>query len=116
VSAVLGAVRAKTGSGFTVGVRLSPEDFGNAKGVDLDESVHTARWLANDSVDFVHLSLWRALPNTAKRPEEHAVPLFRKALPADVNVLVAGTIWTPEEAEGRSRAARKPSRSRERRS
>jgi 2,4-dienoyl-CoA reductase-like NADH-dependent reductase (Old Yellow Enzyme family) len=93
------AVRARTGSAFTVGVRLSPEDFGNAKGLDLDESVQTARWLAEDGVDFVHLSLWRALPNTVKRPDQHAVPLFRDALPADVKLLVAGTIWTPEEAE-----------------
>jgi len=50
-----------TGPAFTVGVRLSPEDFGNAKGLDLDESVQVARWLAEDGVDFVHLSLWRAL-------------------------------------------------------
>ena len=92
-------MREKTGRAFTVGVRLSPEDFGNAKGLDLDESVQTARWLAEDGVDFVHLSLWRALPNTNKRPDQHAVPLFRAALPPDVKVLVAGTIWTRDEAE-----------------
>jgi 2,4-dienoyl-CoA reductase-like NADH-dependent reductase (Old Yellow Enzyme family) len=92
-------VRARTGGGFTVGVRLSPEDFGNAKGLDLDESVQTARWLAEDGVDFVHVSLWRALVDTKKRPGEHALPLFRAALPEDVALLVAGTVWTREEAE-----------------
>ena len=94
------AVRERTGRAFTVGVRLSPEDFGNAKGLDLDESVQTARWLAEDGVDFVHLSLWKALLNTQKRPDEHALPLFRAALPPDVKLLVAGTVWTCEEAEG----------------
>ncbi len=64
----LRAVRAQVGPSFTVGVRLSPENFGNAKGLDLDESVQTARWLAEDGADFVHLSLWRALEPTAKRP------------------------------------------------
>ncbi len=94
------AVRARVGPSFTVGVRLSPEDFGNARGLDLDESVQTARWLAEDGVDFIHLSLWQSLLNTAKHPDVHAIPLFRRALPSDVRVLAAGAVWTREEAEG----------------
>jgi 2,4-dienoyl-CoA reductase-like NADH-dependent reductase (Old Yellow Enzyme family) len=93
------AVRARVGSSFTVGVRLSPEDFGNARGLDLDESIQTAQWLAEDGADFVHLSLWQSLQTTAKRPDAHAIPLFRAALPADVTVLAAGAIWTRAEAE-----------------
>lgn len=92
-------VRARTGAAFTAGVRLSPEDFGNAQGLDLDESIQTARWLAEDGLDFVHVSLWRALRNTKKRPDQHALPLFRAALPPDVKLLVAGTVWTREDAE-----------------
>ena len=92
------AVRARVGA-FTVGVRLSPEDFGNARGLDLDESVQTARWLADDGADFIHLSLWHSLANTAKRPDAHAIPLFRAALPSDVRILAAGSVWTRGEAE-----------------
>ena len=55
-------------AGFLVGVRLSPEDFGNARGLDLDESLTVARWLADDGVDFLHVSLWDAQRNTKKRP------------------------------------------------
>jgi len=95
----LRAVRARVGPSFTVGVRLSPENFGNAKGLDLDESVQTARWLADDGADFIHLSLWRALEPTAKRPAEHPLPTFRAALPADVAILAAGAVWTRTEAE-----------------
>src|SRR6185436_11245032 len=95
----LRAVRARVGASFTVGVRLSPENFGNAKGLDLDESVQTARWLAQDGADFVHLSLWRALEPSAKRPSEHALPIFRAALPPDVAILAAGALWTRAEAE-----------------
>jgi 2,4-dienoyl-CoA reductase-like NADH-dependent reductase (Old Yellow Enzyme family) len=91
-------VRAATTQTFTVGVRLSPEDFGNAQGLDLDESLQTARWLAEDGVDFVHLSLWDAQENTKKRPHQHALSLFREALPSDVSLLVAGKIWTSAEA------------------
>jgi len=96
---VMRAVRAATGPGFTVGVRLSPEDFGNAKGMDLDESVQTARWLCDDGADFIHVSLWRALVKSKKYPEEHALPRFRAALPPEVPVLAAGSIWTRAEAE-----------------
>ena len=46
------------------------------------------------------MSLWRALPNTQKRPNQHALPLFRAALPLDVKLIVAGSIWTRAEAEG----------------
>jgi 2,4-dienoyl-CoA reductase-like NADH-dependent reductase (Old Yellow Enzyme family) len=93
------AVRARVGTSFTVGVRLSPEDFGNARGLDLDESLQTARWLAEDSADFIHLSLWHALANTAKRPDAHAIPMFRAVLPEDVRILAAGAVWTGAEAE-----------------
>lgn len=92
------AVRAATNPSFTVGVRLSPEDFGQAKGLDLDESIQVAKWLAEDGMDFIHLSLWRSALNTRKYPDNHAVPLFRSALPADVTILVAGAVYTPNEA------------------
>lgn len=95
----LKAVRARVGPQFTVGVRLSPEDYGNARGLDLDESVQTARWLADEGADYIHLSLWRALENTAKYPEVHAIPLFREALPPDVRLFAAGAVWTRSEAE-----------------
>jgi len=93
------SVRVRVGPSFTVGVRLSPEDFGNARGLDLDESVQTARWLAEDGADYIHLSLWQSLVNTAKHPDVHAIPLFRRVLPPDVRILAAGAVWTREEAE-----------------
>lgn len=80
-------------------VRLSPEDFGQAKGLDLDESLQVARWLADDGVGVLHLSLWRAALPTAKRPDAHALPLFRDAVGARVKLVSAGAIWTREEAE-----------------
>ena len=93
------AVRAAVPAGFVVGVRLSPEDFGQARGLDLDESVEVARGLCDDGADFIHLSLWKALDNTRTRPDVHAIPLFRAALPAAVRIFAAGSIWTRAEAE-----------------
>lgn len=93
------AVSAAVPRRFLVGVRLSPEDFGNAKGLDLDESIEVARWLCDDGADFIHLSLWDASRNTAKRPAEHALPLFRAAIPKEIPIVAAGKVWTPAEGE-----------------
>lgn len=84
---------------LVLAVRLSPEDFGQAKGLDLDETLEVARMLADDGMDILHLSLWRSALNTQKRPDAHAVPLFRAAVPSHVRIVVAGAIWTREEAE-----------------
>ena len=93
-------VRRRVPAPFVVGVRLSPEDFGQTRGVDLDENVQIARWLEQAGVDFLHLSLWDVARHTAKVPAEHAVSYFRKQLPADLVLFAAGKIWTREDAEG----------------
>ncbi len=93
------AVRKAVPAGFVVGVRLSPEDMGNVKGLDLDESLQVATWLCDDGADFIHVSLWDATRNTRKRPNEHPVPLFRAALPSDVPLVAAGAVWTRADAE-----------------
>ena len=93
------AVRAAVPASFIVGVRISPENFGQARGLDLDENLQLARWLADDGVDFLHLSLWTATRNTTKRPDVHPIPLFREVLPPEVPIVVAGHIWTRADAE-----------------
>jgi len=93
------AVRGAVPAPFAVGVRISPENFGYAKGLDLDENLQLARWLSDDGVDFVHVSLWNAQGNTQKRPGEHPLPLFREACGAQVRVFAAGSIWSRAEAE-----------------
>ena len=80
-------------------VRLSPEDFGQTKGIDLDEAIQTARWLVEDGMEVLHLSLWRASKNTTKRPDEHATKLFRDAVGDRVRIVTAGRILTRADAE-----------------
>lgn len=98
VREIVRGVRARCGSDFLVGVRLSPEDFGFAVGMDLDESVTIAQWCAEDGADFVHLSLWDHSKPCQKRPDEDLIALFRRSLPSDIRILTAGKIWTPAEA------------------
>ena len=99
VRAVTHAVRAAVPDGFIVGVRISPEDRGNAIGLDLDESIRVAQWLCEDGADFIHLSLFDARENTKKRPDSHAIALFRAAVPHDVVIVAAGGVWTRADAD-----------------
>ena len=95
----LRAVRGAVPASFLVGVRISPEDFGQARGLDLDESLQLASWLCDDGADFLHVSLWQTARNTKKRPAEHPIPLFRAAAPKEVPIVVAGYLWTRADAE-----------------
>ncbi len=96
---VVRAVRAAVPAPFIVGVRLSPENFGNATGMDLDESLAVAAWLCQDGADFIHASLWDVKLNSQKRPHQHVLQAFRSALPAEIPLLTAGKIWTLADAQ-----------------
>ena len=98
VREVTRAVRARVGARFAVGVRLSLEDYGSARGLDLDESLAVATWLAGDGADYIHASLWDSAAMTSKRPTEHPIPLLRAVLPREVAVVAAGSIWTAADA------------------
>lgn len=95
----LRAVRQRVPDSFVVGVRLSPENWSQLKGLDLDESVQVAQWLSEAGADFIHISLWDASKNTTKRPDVHPARVFRDALPPEMPIITAGNIWTAEEAE-----------------
>jgi len=96
---VVRAVRSRVPANFIVGVRISPEDGGNARGIDLDESLQLARWLTDDGIDFLHLSLWDSFKMTTKRPTEHALDLFRRVVPTDLPLFAAGQIWDRNGAQ-----------------
>jgi 2,4-dienoyl-CoA reductase-like NADH-dependent reductase (Old Yellow Enzyme family) len=96
---VVRGIRAKTSKSFVLGVRLSPEDMGFARGLDLDETITTAQMLAEDGIDWLHLSLWNYKRNTRKYPDKHALPMFVEKLPSDVCIVAAGGIATREDAD-----------------
>jgi 2,4-dienoyl-CoA reductase-like NADH-dependent reductase (Old Yellow Enzyme family) len=96
---ILRATRRRVSPGFLVGVRLSPEDFGFAAGIDLDETIQVAQMLVEGGIDYVHLSLWDASKNTKKYPDRHALQMFRAVLPPSLPLLAAGNIWTADDAQ-----------------
>ncbi|MET0659538.1 MAG: NADH:flavin oxidoreductase [Steroidobacteraceae bacterium] len=91
-------IRAEIPQPFIVGIRLSPEEMPTAPGLDLDDTIQVAQWLAEDGADFIDLSLWNYHRKTLKRPDEHPLPLFRAALPGDVAIFAAGAMWSRADA------------------
>ncbi len=94
------AVRAAVSPGFAVGIRLSPVDTWEKRGLVLADSLVVAGWLVEDGVDFVHLSLRDAAgPPPFEDSKTPVARAFRTVLPADVPIFAAGGVWTREEAE-----------------
>ena len=95
---VYAATRRATPDGFVIGIRISPEIA--EQGIDLDDSVTVAGWLAEDGVDFVHVSNWDSFKAPLKHPDSKK-PLttwFREAVGGDTPLIATGGVWTPEQA------------------
>ena len=99
VRRIVAAVRGATPPGFLVGVRISPEV--PDQGVDLDDSVTVAGWLASDGVDFVHVSNWDSFKAPTKYPgsEKPLTTWFREAMGPRTPMIATGAVWTPAEAD-----------------
>lgn len=95
---ILRRARHEIAAPFLIGVRLSPEDRGNARGLDPDETATVARWLADEGADFIHLSLWDTSKPLRKRPDEHPLALFRRRLGQALPLIAAGAIWDHGDA------------------
>lgn len=94
---VVQTVRAAVDPGFVVGVRLSPEDA--RRGLPLSETTTIAGWLVQDGIDYLHLSLRDAQAPSEADPAVHPIDAVRSVLPDQVALMVAGKIWTPDEAQ-----------------
>lgn len=96
VREVVRTIRGAVPPEFVIGVRLSAED--SRHGIDLHETAKIAGILADDGMDYLHVSLPDALAPSKSDPTRHPLDIIKPALPADVPVLAAGGIWTPDQA------------------
>ncbi|MBK9256801.1 MAG: NADH:flavin oxidoreductase [Saprospiraceae bacterium] len=101
IRSILQEIRSELPSGFIIGVRISPEDKYTFQGIDFDESLELAMQLEADGADYIHLSPWDALKKPEKYPESDKLLImyFREKLSKDTAIVVAGEIWTREDAE-----------------
>lgn len=88
------AVRARVPADFIVGFRLSFEGMG----LDLDETIQVLRWLAEDGVDYGHVSHLALAAPSVKYPNELALRRIRAGV--SLPLMAAGGVFSAADAEG----------------
>ena len=96
---VVKACRANVSKNFIIGFRISFEGAGLETGLDLDENIKIANWLAEDGVDYIHSSQMNFAAKTAKYPETTTVEYLRKKLRKELPLVISGSIVGMEDAE-----------------
>lgn len=96
---VVRATRARVPRDFVVGFRLSFEGAGMETGLDLDENVQIVSWLAEDGVDYGHLSSLNLFAPSTKAPLSTVLEYVRRHTDAALPLMVAGSVTSREAAD-----------------
>lgn len=93
------AVRKRVPASFIVGFRLSFEGFGPETGLDLDENLQVMSWLAEDGVDYGHVSHLQLDARSQKYPSEVALRRIRAGVDPKLPLMAAGGVNSGADAE-----------------
>jgi len=96
---VVRASRRKVSEHFIIGFRLSFEGFGIETGLDIDENIQIANWLAEDGIDYIHSSQLNYAALTAKYPEETTVGYLRSHITRQIPLVIPGSITSIDDAD-----------------
>mgnify|MGYP000895086997 CR=1 FL=1 len=96
---VVKACREKVSENFIIGFRLSFEGMGMETGLDIDENIQIANWLAEDGIDYIHSSHLFYDAKTIKYPKITTVEYLRKQINKDLPLMIAGSINSLKDAE-----------------
>jgi 2,4-dienoyl-CoA reductase-like NADH-dependent reductase (Old Yellow Enzyme family) len=100
VRTILTEVKKAVSKNFIVGIRISPEEKGVFLGIDFDESIELAKILAEDGADYIHISPWDSFKHPDKYPNTKTIiEYMREAVPKETPLMVAGEIWSGDDAE-----------------
>jgi 2,4-dienoyl-CoA reductase-like NADH-dependent reductase (Old Yellow Enzyme family) len=95
---VVRASRRKVSENFIIGFRLSFEGFGLETGLDIDENIQIANWLAEDGIDYIHSSQLNYAALTAKYPEETTIGYLRRHITRRIPLVIPGSITSIDDA------------------
>lgn len=95
---VVQAIRIRVPRPFVVGVRLSFENLGLQTGLDLDENVQVARWIAQDGADYVHISGLDLFAPSQKYPDGTVLSHVYRSLEGALPIIAAGGVGSQQAA------------------
>lgn len=93
------AIKERVPAGFVVGFRMSFEGSGMETGLDIDDAIQIMRWLADDGIDYGHISDFGPPRPSQKHPEVTALAHIRAGVGSDLPLMVAGGVDTLEGAQ-----------------
>jgi len=84
---------------FIVGYRFSPEES-EADGITFDDTVQLVDRLANESLDYLHVSLmdFRSLPQRYTGEQENRIKILHRVINGRVPLIGIGAIYSKEDA------------------
>lgn len=97
---ILKGIRQHVPQNFLVGIRISPEDKFDYRGINFDDSLALSELLIANGADFLDISTWDSKKKPDKYPniEKPIITWLREKLGDAVPLFVAGKIWTPQDA------------------
>lgn len=96
---VVRACRKRAPPGFVLGFRMSFEGFGPETGLDLDDNIRTMNWLAEDGIDYGHISHLDLAARSVKYPDRIALPCIRAGVDGRLPLIAAGGVTSKADAE-----------------
>lgn len=96
---VVRAIRERVPSDFVVGFRMSFEGMGLETGLDLDENIQVMNWLAEDGIDYGHISHLNLAAPSVKYPGRIALEIIRNGVDSNLPLMCAGGVFSAEDAE-----------------
>lgn len=96
---VVRACRERVPAGFVVGFRMSFEGAALETGLDLDENIQIMRWLAEDGVDYGHVSHLDLAAPSVKYPAVTALSYIRERIDRRLPLMCAGGVTSRTDAE-----------------
>ncbi len=96
---VIEACRRAVSADFVLGFRISFENMGLEKGLDIDENIQIANTLIEKGINYIHISSLNYKANTLKYPDQNAIQYVRQRLNKSVPLIGVGSIFTLEDAQ-----------------
>ena len=90
--------RKKVSSNFIIGFRITFENMGFESGLDIDENIKICNWLAEDGIDYLHVSSMVYNVKSGKYPEKVALQYIRENVNQQIPIIGVGSIFNVEDA------------------
>ena len=96
---VVRACRQAVHADFIIGYRVSFENMGMETGLDIDENIQLVNWLAENGIDYVHVSSLDYQSNSLKYPDQNALQYISSKITKSILLIGVGGIMSLKAAE-----------------